>query len=89
MMENLPQDAKTVFERESSVYTNSKGKPTHDGIVNVRIGKTDRLVVKVDSNMGKFSRFEEFFTPHVIAALQNAIVSSPFVQKAIQPPVNN
>ena len=88
LMKNLPLNSKTVLARESSVYKNSRGKPKHDGIVKVRIGKIDRLVVKVNFNRGKFSRFGNFFTPHVIAELQNAVASS-FVKKAIQPSVSN
>ncbi|MBR1437719.1 MAG: hypothetical protein IJ587_04205, partial [Synergistaceae bacterium] len=73
----------------SNIAPKAMGTLTAKQIYRIKIGNKDRLIVKVDFMLGKIRRFKGFFDDGVIVALQNAVASSPFVQKALQPPVNN
>ena len=73
----------------SNVAPKAMGTLTARQIYHIKIGNKDRLIVKVDFAQGKIRRFKEFFDDGVISVLQNAVASSPLVQKALQIIVNN
>ena len=73
----------------SNIAPKAMGTLTARQIYHIKIGNKDRLIVKIDFTQGKIRRFKEFFDDGVIAELQNAVASSPLVQKAIQNPVNS
>ena len=74
-----------VFTRKFGLDDNAQDTLKTHGIVEISIGSNLRKVVKVDFNMGAFSRLDDtkLFSPVVLSTLCCVVAGSPFVTRAI------